>query len=117
MQSVFTQMANKQYRHNTHINYPNIRTFMEFVKKINFPMLLLGILSLRMLLPDASIAQSLFSLGLIGLFGYDLFLSKKHTKSLDQKVREELDAMKSVVSGMAVKTGIKPQVKENTRFF
>lgn len=90
---------------------------MEKLKNINFPLFLLVLISVRMLFPDASIALSIFGLGLIGLYGYSEYLSRKFTKSLDQKVREELESIKSVVSGLSVKSGMKPQNKDPLKFF
>ncbi len=91
---------------------------MEGIKKINVPMSILLLVALRMLFPDASIALSIFGLGTLALYGYSLFLSKKYTKSLDEKVREELNEMKSLVSGMAVKQNVKPNsIKDGQRFF
>lgn len=90
---------------------------MDTIKKTNVPMCILLLVALRMMLPDASIALSLFGLGAVALFGYQKYLDKKFTKSLDQATKEELETIKNMVSGISVKQGFKPQVKENIKFF
>lgn len=90
---------------------------MEKIKKINVLMCLLLAVGIRMLFPDAGFALSLFGIGAMGLYAYQMYLNKRYTKSLDETVREELNNIKSVVSGMAVKNGLKPQPKDNQKFF
>lgn len=88
----------------------------EYVKKINIPMCLLVLLTGRMLFADSAYAIAIFGLGMVGLFAYDKHLASKVTKSLDQKVAEELERMKTVISNVSIKN-FKQNPTENQRFF
>ena len=90
---------------------------MEAIKKVNVPMCILLLVSIRMMFTDASFALSIFGIGIAGLYAYDMWMAKKYTKSLDQSTREELDSIKSMVSGMAVKQGVKPEAKASQKYF
>ena len=68
---------------------------METIKKANVPMCILLLVAIRMMMPDASIALSLFGLGCVALFGYQSYLNKKFTKSLDQATKEELETIEN----------------------
>lgn len=89
---------------------------METIKKANVPMCLLLLTTIRMMFPDASLSLALFGLGITSLFAYKQYLDKRFTKSLDQSLKEELDNIKSVVSGLAAKQVLRPQNKDQ-RFF
>lgn len=88
---------------------------MEHIKKINVSMVLLVVLSIRMLFSDASLAQSIFALGLVALFAYSKFLNSKKVKPLDEEIKEELNKMKNSISGLAVRSGLKPPSDPNLK--
>lgn len=90
---------------------------MEYIKKTNVPMLLLCLVTIRMMFSDASMALSLFGLAASGLYAYKMYLNSKVTEPLSDSVKQELSEMRSIISNVAVKTGMKPTVKENQRYF
>lgn len=89
---------------------------MEILKKY-YPMILLGLVTIRLMFPDAGVSVSLFGLGLVALFGYDKFLQSKVSKPLDQVVMERLDSMQNQISSINVKTGMRPAPKEGQKWF
>ena len=90
---------------------------MEYIKKINVPMVLLSLVSVRMLFSDASFALSIFAVALTAMYAYSVYLKTKEVKALDQEVKDQLTEMKNAISNISVKNGFKPQAKENQRFF
>jgi hypothetical protein len=90
---------------------------METIKKTNVPMCILLFVAIRMLFSDASVALSVFGLGAVALFGYQQYLDKKFTKSLDQTTKEEIETIRNMVSNVAVKQGFKPEPKANMKYF
>lgn len=90
---------------------------MEFIKKANVPMVLLVLCTIRSLMPDVSVSLAIICVALSALYAYRLFLDSKITKPLDKVVLDELSEMKSKISNISVKNGIKPQNKENQRYF
>ena len=82
---------------------------MEYIKKTNVPMLLLCLVTVRMMFSDASMALAIFGLATTGLYAYSVFLKSKEVKPLSEEVKQELNDMRS--------NGMKPQVKENQRYF
>ena len=82
-----------------------------------YPMALLGLITLKMLIPGSDWSVSLFGLGLVALFGYNQFLDSKKSKPLDQTVNERLDSMQNQISNMSVKTGLRPQPKDGQKWF
>lgn len=91
---------------------------MEMIKKINVPMALLCLMSLRLLIADSAYAVALGLLGLTGLYAYSLYLKSKQVKTLDKQVQEELESMKAQISNLTVKNNLnKPSINPNQRFF
>ena len=90
---------------------------MEYIKKTNVPMLLLCLVTVRMMFSDASMALAIFGLAASGLYAYSLFLKTKEVKPLSEEVKQELNEMRSIISNVSIKSGLKPQVKENQRYF
>ena len=80
---------------------------MEYVKKLNIPVVLLVLITGRMLFSEASYALAILGLGVAGLYAYKTYLSTKEVKPLDAEVREELAAMKNNISNLSVKNGLK----------
>jgi hypothetical protein len=90
---------------------------MEYIKKTNVPMLLLCLVTVRMMFSDASMALAIFGLATTGLYAYSVFLKSKEVKPLSEEVKQELNEMRSIISNVSVKNGMKPQAKENQRYF
>jgi hypothetical protein len=90
---------------------------MDLIKKINVPMVLLCLLSVATLASGEAYAIALVSLGLTALYGYSMYLKTRQIKSLDEQVKQELEAIKSQMTGIAVKNNIKPMPGPTQRFF
>lgn len=90
---------------------------MEYVKKLNIPVVLLVLITGRMLFTDSTYALAILGWAVAGLYAYKTYLTTKEIKPLDAQVREELAAMKNTISGLAVKNGFKTQSPENQKWF
>jgi hypothetical protein len=90
---------------------------VEYIKKTNISMLLLVLVSARMLFPDASVALSIFGLGLSGLFAYGQYLKSKQVPDINEEIKKELSSMKSSISGLSVRSGFKSPPPEGQKYF
>ncbi len=91
---------------------------MELIKKINVPMALLCLLSLRLVFTENTYAVALGVLGLAGLYAYTLFLNTKKVVPLDKQVTDELESMRNQISNLTVKANLnRPTPKPGERFF
>lgn len=89
---------------------------MEHIKKVNVPMSLLLLITLKVLLIETSLATTLFGVGLVALFAYQMYLNSKIVKPLDEEVKKQLEMMKNAISGLAMKNNMKAP-KEGQKFF
>lgn len=92
-----------------------LRNFMEHIKKINVPLALFVLLSLRSLFAY-DFAQAIALVCATGLYGYHLYLQNKKVQDLNKDVTEELEKIKSVITSLSVKNtirnpGINPEKK------
>lgn len=90
---------------------------MEYIKKINVPMVLLCLVTIKLLFSNESYAVAAFAIAVAGLFAYLNYLKSKEVAPLDEQVKKDLDAMRNQISNIAVKTNLKPQPGPNQKFF
>lgn len=91
---------------------------LQKLKSIDWIYCCLLLLGARALI-DASFPQALIVACFAGLKAYHDFLKTKEIKDLSKDVQVQLDEMKTVVSGLAMKNAAKPQHMEQQirRFF
>lgn len=89
---------------------------MEHIKKVNVPMALLLLITLKVLLLEVTFATTIFGLGLISLYAFASYIESKKQKPLDDDVKRQLEEMRNVISGVAVKNNLKSN-PENKRYF
>jgi hypothetical protein len=81
---------------------------MEYIKKINVPMALLCLLSLRLMFTDSALSMALVAVGATCLYAYKQYLDTKIEKPINEEVKKDLEAIKNQMSNIAVKANIKP---------
>lgn len=90
---------------------------MEYIKKINVPMALLCLVTLKLLFTDNSYAMAMFSLGLIGLYAYSKYLEANEVEPVNEELKKDIEAIRSQISSISVKNNVKPLPDPNKRFF
>ena len=90
---------------------------MEYIKKINVPMALLCLVTLKLLFTDNSYAVALVALGLTGLFAYANYLKANEVDPVNEELKKDIEAIRSQISSISVKNNVKPLPDPNKRFF
>ena len=86
-------------------------------EKANVPLILLSAFTIRTVFLDISVSASIFGVTSTGLYAFNMWMDTKRTKSLDQSVKEELEEIKSAVTSLSLKAGVKTSDKPTKRFF
>jgi hypothetical protein len=87
---------------------------MKHLKKVDVLFVVLILLALRSLI-DANIAQAIIFLGFAGFVGFSRWMDNNQKQDLSEEVKKELESMRNIVSGLAVKSAAKSN--DNKRFF
>ncbi len=89
---------------------------MEYIKKMNIPLIAFAILSLRSLYAF-DFAQAAAFVCVSAVYGLHLYIDSKKALPLDDEVRRELDAMKNTVTNLSVRSGVKPIETNKKSYF
>lgn len=91
---------------------------LQKLKQVNWILLVLITLGLRSVYA-ADVAQALIVISFSSVYSLTMYLKTKEVKSLNDEVKNQLDEMKTVVGGLAMKNAVKPQQmhQEIKRFF
>lgn len=79
-------------------------------------MVLLCLVSIRMLFSDASLSLALFGFAVAAVYVYNSYLKSRESKPVDKQVKDELAEVKSMMTNLSVKNGMKPMDKTQRYF-
>lgn len=91
------------------------------MKKVNYTLVIFILLGLRSVAVGSNIGDALAIIGVLGVVGFEKYLESKKGPDINAALREELDSIKSSMSAISIRNGVKetardPQ-KEFKRFF
>jgi len=86
------------------------------VIKNNLIIIILALLSIRIIIFSASIADALIVIGLLSIYAYNMYLKKIEVKDVNEHVLNELARIKADITNVSVKQAFSPK-QENKRFF
>lgn len=72
------------------------------LKKINYSLIALLVLSTRLVLHGAGVGDSIALAALAALYGFTLYLEKTKIVPVNEQVREELEQIRSTVNALKV---------------
>jgi hypothetical protein len=87
----------------------------KWIAKVDLLMLVLILLALRSLF-ELNIAQSIVFVSFSAFVGYKKWLDNNQKPDIAEEIKQELDKVKNTVSGLAIKSTVKP-TPEGKRFF
>lgn len=89
---------------------------MEKIKKlltsVNTVLIVFTLLGLRAVVYGASIGDALFILSIAALLGLKDYLKSIQTPDINEEIKKEIDSIRTYVSAMSIKQGIKDIPKE-----
>lgn len=95
-----------------------MQAISSFLMKLNHPLLIFVVLGLRAGVFGSSIGDAIFLIGYLGFLGYHKYLENLRKEDINDKVKSEIAELRTMVSTMGLKSGIKPQdIPSGKRFF
>lgn len=90
---------------------------MEKLKNVPWFNILFGLSIVRVIVDQKfDIAHSLVFITLVALYGLKLFFEYKKPKDINLETQKQLEEMKSIISQIGVKNGVRPK-PDGMRFF
>jgi hypothetical protein len=92
---------------------------IEKLKQVNWVLFVLVVLGLRAVY-SADMAQALVVIAFSAVYSFKTYMNSVASKPLETDVKNQLEEMKTTISGLAMKNAVKPQAMQQElakRFF